>query len=51
MTAIFLLWLGCVGSLVFGSLGAFFVSRFMSRVSRTTMFSIERMLSSMSLVH
>ena len=40
MTAILMLWLGCVGSLVVGSLGAFFVSRFMSRVSRTTMFSI-----------
>jgi hypothetical protein len=32
MTAILLLWLGCVGSLVVGSLGAFFVSRFMARV-------------------
>ena len=32
MTAILMLWLGCVGSLVVGSLGAFFVSRFMARV-------------------
>jgi hypothetical protein len=32
MTAILLLWLGCVGSLVVGSLGAFFVSRSMSSI-------------------